>query len=355
MKVEAHKRGIILYLIILGASIAFASFYGGPVSYCLLYALLILVPLSILYTVYNYWSLRIYQEIEVHKVVRGEAHQYRVTIENAGLVPIYSMGIYLHKDRCELKDIVDGQIISLGVHQKEELKSGITCNYAGAYNVGIEKITLFDPFRLYEVEIEIPYTFRAIVKPQITDVATKAIEIENIFNSAGLKSENLLEEIPGSDIRSFRQGDSLRSINWKVSARLNELVVRVPDKMEKQTVTMLLLADQDEVGKYSLEAIKRRDFFLEFIVSAAWYFGEQQVPVRFIYPSGKVAEFVVNSHKSFMEFYNIVADSIFYNSGRVFDELTSQIKNQGNSGYEKDTWIVVRENPKEEEEFCTIC
>ena len=125
--------------------------------------------------------------------------------------------------------------------------------------------------------------------------------------------------------------------------------------MEKQTVTVLLLPDEEEEAKYTLEGLKRRDFFLEFIVSAAWEFGMQQVPVRFIYPSGKVAEYTVNSRKSFTEFYSIIADGIFYNSPRVLADLKQQVRYQGNDAYEKNTWIIVRENPKENEGFCTVC
>ena len=354
MTLTVHKKELIIYLIFLAASIVFASFFGGPVAYGFLYGMLLLIPLSILYTVSNYLFLRVYQEIEVHKLVRGETHQYRLMIENAGLLPIYKMGIYTLKDRCRLYDLQDGMEITLGVHEKQEIKSGITCNFAGAYNVGVQTVSLSDPFGMYTVVLDIPYSFRAVVKPQITDVANQAIEIENLFNSTGLKSESQLEEIPGSEFRAYEKGDSLHSINWKVSAKLNELVVRVPDRMEKQTVTMLLLADEDEESKYTLEAIKRRDFFLEFIVSAAWHFGQQQVPVKFIYPSGKVAEFTVNSRRSFTEFYSIVADGIFYKSDSVARALKKVI-DQGNGVYEKNTWIIVRENPKETEEFCTIC
>ena len=355
MNLTVHKRKAFVYLLFLAASIVFASFFGGPVAYGLLYGMIFLLPLSILYTVLNYSFLRVYQEIEVHKQVRGETHKYRLMVENAGIFPIYKMKVFTFQDRCKMYDVTEGREISLGVHEKQEITSNITCNYAGAYNVGIRTISLSDPFEMYTVDIDIPYTFRAVVKPQITDVARQAIEIENLLNSTGLKSETQLEEIPGCDVRPYEKGDSVKSINWKVSARLGDLMVRIPDKMEKQTVTILLLPDEKEDEKYTLEGLKRRDFFLEFIVSAAWEFGMQQVPVRFIYPSGKVAEYTVNSRKSFTEFYSIIADGIFYNSPKVLEDLKQQVRYQGNDAYEKNTWIIVRENPKENEGFCTVC
>ena len=221
-------------------------------------------------------------------------------------------------------------------------------------DIGIEKISLEDPFGIYKVILDVPYKFRAVVSPQITDMASKAIEIENIFNNRGLSSDNLVQEIPGSDIRPYVAGDSLHSINWKVSAKIGDIMVRVPDNMERQTVTMLLLADEKEEDKYTITALKRRDYFLEFIVSAAWYFASEDMPVKFIYPAGRISQFTVDSKRSFSEFYSIVADGIFYNSPGVYKDLKDTLQNQGKGVYGEDTWIVVTENPKENEEFCRI-
>ncbi len=355
MKVTINKRGLILYLILLILSLVFTSFYGGPVSYGVFYALLLLLPLSILYTILNYNLLHIYQEIEVHKLVRGESYSYRVLFENTSVFPVYKMGIYLFSDRCRLSDIKDGERISLDSREKKELISRITCMYAGAYNVGLERISLTDAFGLYEVVLTVPYTFRAIVKPQITDAATEVIEVENLFNSLGLKSDNVYEDIPGSDIRPYQRGDSLNTINWKASAKQDELMVRLPDTIENRTVTLLLLAANEDENKYNIDFIKRRDYFLEFAVSAAWHFGIKEIPLRIIYPSGHITEFIVNSYETFLEFYNLIADGLFYSSNQIYEEISRMSKEQRGGSYENETWIIIKENPNPEEHFVTIC
>lgn len=355
MKVTIKKRGIIVYLCVLVACVVFASFYGGPVPFVLLYTTALVMPISILYTFLNYSFLKIYQEIEVHKVTRGEIHNYRVLIENASILPIYKMGIFILKDRCNIYDIEDGTLISLNSFEKHEIKTSMSCTYAGAYNIGIDKVSLSDPFGLYNVVLDIPYSFRAVVRPQITDLANRVLEIENLINNTGLKSDHLLEDVPGSDVRPYQPGDPLHTINWKVSAKLSELVVRMPDKMEKRTVTLLMQAANNPESWQDIGFLKNRDYFLEFIVSAAWHFAEQGVPVRLIYPSGQMKETIVNSYESFMEFYSIVADGIFYGSDKAYDELQQLVRTRGISVYENDTWIIIKEAPKSGEEFYTIC
>ncbi|WP_029233136.1 DUF58 domain-containing protein [Butyrivibrio sp. VCB2006] len=355
MKITVCKLRLIIYLIVLIASLVFASFYGGPVAFAWLYAVLLLIPVSILYIFINNSFLRIYQEIEVHRLTKGEEHRYRVSIDNEGILPIHRMKLYLYADRCELYEIENGQELSLDIHEKKELSSGINCKYAGTYNVGIESVSFTDPFGIYTITIDIQYSFRAIVSPRITDMADRVLDIENLFNNTGLKSPRIYENTPGSDNRPYQRGDSLSSINWKVSARLSELVSRIPDRMEKRTVTILLQAVNVPERDQDTEFLKKRDFFLEFAVSAAWHFGQQGMPLRIIYPSGKITESTVDSYESFLEFYNVVADSIFYSSDENYRELQSMALKAGESVYGQDTWIIIREDPKPGEDYYLIC
>ena len=355
MKVTVNKLKFIIYVIVLIGSFVFASFYGGPVSFAWLYAVLLLIPISIIYIFINNSFLRIYQEIEVHRLTKGEEHKYRVSIDNEGFLPVHRMKLFLYEDRCELYELRNGEELSLDIHEKKELSSGINCRYSGAYNVGIENVAFADPFGIYTVTLDIPYSFRAIVSPRITDMADRVLDIENLFNNTGLKSPRLSENTPGSDFRPYQRGDSLSSINWKLSARLSELISRIPDKMEKRTVTLLLQAVNVPERDQDIEFLKKRDFFLEFAVSAAWHFGEQGVPVRIVYPSGKISESLVDSYESFLEFYSVVADSIFYSSDEEFKKLQSMVFDVRNSVYGQDTWIVIREDPEPGEDYYLIC
>ena len=101
MKIKVQKWKFIIYLVVVAACFAFASFYGGPVAFAWLYGVLLLIPVSILYIFVNNSFLRIYQEIEVHKLTKGEVHSYRVAIDNEGILPIHRMKLYLYEDRCE--------------------------------------------------------------------------------------------------------------------------------------------------------------------------------------------------------------------------------------------------------------
>ncbi len=355
MRITFLRKNLLLYSLFLTASIVFSSFYGGPISYALLYAFILLIPVSVIYIFINFNSLRVFQEVEVHKLTKGEEHQYRLILENEGFLPIYGMSISLYEDRCTLYDIEDRKKISLDSYEKREMLSGITCLYAGAYDVGVESVIFSDPFSIFNIRLKIPYSFRTVVRPQITDIAARFLDLENVRNNIGLKSMNLSENIPGADMRLYQKGDPLSSINWKVSARLSELVVRIPDQMETRTLTLLIQAVKPDSDMYGIDFLRKRDTLLEFGVSVAWYFGKQGVPVNLIYPSGKIVKTLVDTYANFMEFYNVVADGIYYDSNKEYDELMELVQRVRGKSHGDDTWIILKEDCDKEENFFTIC
>ena len=355
MKITIIKKGLIIYLAALVAGIIFASFYGGPVAYAPLFALFLIIPVSIIYIVLNYAFLRVYQEVEVHKLTKGEEHKYRALVENAGFLPIHNMEIGTFKSRCNLYEIPDKTKLSLDIHEKKELLSGINCLFAGVYDVGLENVSFTDPFRIFSVSFNIPYSFRAIVKPRITEIAGKTLDLENLYSSRGRKSERIFEDTPGNDIRQYVRGDSLSAINWKVSAKASKLMVRVPDKMEKRTLSILMNADSRPESEQDTDLLIKRDYFLEFVVSAAWLFGNQGIPVTIVYPAGTVREQLVDSRESFMEFYNTVSDGLLYSSDLEYSKILDLVKTCRSMKNDRETWIVITENPGEGENFISIC
>ena len=355
MKITIIKKGLIVYLAALTAGIVFASFYGGPVAYAPLFALLLNIPVSVIYIVLNYAFLRVYQEVEVHKLTKGEDHKYRTLIENAGVLPIHNMEIGTFKSRCNLYEIPDKTKLSLDIHEKKELFSGINCLFAGVYDVGIENVSFTDPFHIISARFNIPYSFRAVVKPRITEIAGKTLDLENLYGSRGRKSERLFEDTPGNDIRPYVKGDSLSAVNWKVSAKASKLMVRVPDKMEKRTLSILMNADNTPEREQDTEFLIKRDYFLEFVVSAAWLFGNQGIPVTIVYPAGTVREKLVDSRESFMDFYNAVSDGVFYSSDLEYTKICDLAKACRSNKNDRETWIVITENPGAGENFISIC
>lgn len=354
MSIRFNKKGCTAYIIVLISVIVFASFYGGVLPFLLLYAFLLFIPVSVAYIILNYRFLSVYQELDSHRIVKGESHVFTVSFDNTGILPIQDMKLILHSDRCDFDGFADNMKISLKAMQSLKLTTKAVCLYGGAYDVGLKSVGFSDPFGISEIELNVPYTFRAVVSPKITDVAVPYMDIENLKNSIGMKSTVNHEDTPGNDMRLYVPGDTVRSINWKVSARLDKFVVRTPDRMDTRRITLILDAVNMSAAVLDTESLRRRDYFLEFCVSAAWYFASRGLSVKIIYPSGKITEKQIDSHESFREFYNDVAGGMIYRSEDERDRMHKLAQERRQAGYGEETNVIICEDEWPGEGFCTV-
>ena len=354
MHIRFDKKGLIIYSLILVLCIVYASFYGGLLPFILLGGTLMFLPASFLYIVLGYRFLSVYQELDSHRVIKGDMHDMTMTFDNSFFLPAHDLQLILHSDRCDFEGIGDGDRISVDPRSRISLCAKVACRYGGSYDIGIRSIGMRDAFSVMTVEFTIPYTFRAIVSPKITDAANGYLDIENIVNSVGSKSDMKVEPIPGNDMRTYYPGDPMGSVNWKVSARLDKLMVRVPDKQDTRTVTLIFEAANAAKSEQDIQFIKRRDHFLEFAVSAAWFFAKQNVPVLIIYPAGKITEKQVASYDSFREFYEDVSGGMTYRSEDEKDRMHRLTEERRKSAYADETRVIVVEDEWPGEDFCTV-
>lgn len=106
----------------------------------------------------------------------------------------------------------------------------VNTNYCGRIVATIEKLYLFDFFGITALDIQISVTARSTVFPE-----TFAVDISNAEMSA-MPSDS--EEYCGKgtdlteifQLREYENGDALGAIHWKLSSKLDKLIVREPSK-----------------------------------------------------------------------------------------------------------------------------
>ncbi|MCR4924331.1 MAG: DUF58 domain-containing protein [Lachnospiraceae bacterium] len=354
MKISFNKAGSIIYILSLIAGLVFASFYGGSLPFLILYGLIFILIISIIYVILSYRALSIYQELDSHRLIKGEKHNYLLTLENTGKLPIHNIELNFHLDRCEIEEIKEGCSLSLEAFERKTIESKAFCLYGGTYDIGLKSIGYRDILGIFTVTVNIAYTFRAVVSPRISQIADPFLDIENTVNSIGIKSSLRREEIPGNEMRKYIPGDPLSRVNWKVSARLEDLMVRMPDKLDISMITLILLAVNLPESSFDREFLIRRDRFLEFAISSVWHFVRLGMPVDVIYPSDHITRTTISSYEEFMDFYNILSGAISYSSKEEEDKLLSLAgeRREAINGYE--TSLIITEAPSEEEDFCVI-
>jgi hypothetical protein len=145
----------------------------------------------------------------------------------------------------------------------------------GKHPIGPMRLRLADPFGMCEVDREVSGSDRLVVIPAVHPLPEVRIGAEP--GGAGDSANSALPSSGEADIsvREYRHGDSLRRVNWRVTARRGELMVRQEEHPEFTRGTILL--DTRAAGHRG-EGV---DSSLEWAISAVASIGAHLLERRF--------------------------------------------------------------------------
>ena len=309
------KRNRIIYFLLCVAALILASFYGGPVSYSLLFGLLLVTPVSLIYLLAVYFFFRIYQVIGSKHITTYEPVPYYFVLQNEYLLNFchISVGTYstfsnieeltvrkLRNDTPE-KDKITGKkgnnknkdknnekvrkISSAGTvyellpGENVRFDTTLICKYRGDYYVGIKEITIVDFFRLFKITYHVPEPLGAIVSPRIIKLDALKCLSDPVF-STYKENPNLKTDFDAS-VREYVPGDPLKGIHWKSTAKAGKLLSRITYGEQRQGISIFI--DTKRISDDEYEYIPVENKCMEIVLALTDYFSNYSIPVTCFY------------------------------------------------------------------------
>lgn len=135
--------------------------------------------------------------------------------------------------------------------------AGMTQHY-GVVGISIDKIKIYDYMKLFAFKIPFKYQNEVYIFPQSSSSAMDlgALKTDNdegvgdmIASSFDNSRENVIE------LREYRQGDHIKSIHWKLSARMDELMVKEYDALISARLLLFIDGVNTDDRDYWIERI----------------------------------------------------------------------------------------------------
>jgi uncharacterized protein (DUF58 family) len=194
-------------------------------------------------------------DIDAEMLYKGETVTLTVSAFNKTIVPVPDL-------RCEFispetLEMTSGSKtradLTLSSKTEVEVSEAYRAVSWGKSVIGVKEFILRDFLNVMSFHpkyLNIPQTFTVKVFPDIPEIASDSPIVKNTVND--LKFDNETEETeessapfaqggyPGYTHREYNPGDPLKRINWKLSAKRDELYVRADDEVEsmRQTITL---------------------------------------------------------------------------------------------------------------------
>lgn len=227
-------KSILTYLVLIAVSVLFMLFLDGPGGGYLLIVLVLAAVASVglcLYTKHNITSqLHISEDI----LNKGDSVQLSVIIKKSGMLPTTVLtaeffGSYNFEPKSPMK-------VCAVMFGRDEcvFKSEYKAIYFGKGRLGLSAFTVSDFLGLCSYRIPIPHSMLEVkIYPDVPEISSRDSFARSLADAALFDdSEDTTQSVdsfngtPGYEHRPYVPGDSLKLINWKLSAKRGELLVR---------------------------------------------------------------------------------------------------------------------------------
>ena len=291
------KRNRIIYFILCIASVVLASFYGGPISYSILFGVLLAAPVALIYLLTVFFFFKIYQVLGTKHITAYEPIPYYFILKNEYLlnfchISVSTYSTFSYIDELLRSDDTDNEAPIPGTEKVYELLPGesvrydttLICRYRGDYFVGIKDITIVDFFRLFKITYHVPEPLGASVLPRI--IKLEGLKSAPDITKSAYKENPKLSSDFDSSVREYVPGDPLKGIHWKSTAKTGKLQSRTTYGEQRQGISIFLDTNRISEDEYVYIPVENR--CLEIALALTDYFTAFSVPTTLFYSQSDI-------------------------------------------------------------------
>lgn len=206
-------------------------------------------------------------------------------------------------------------VFSIMGNQKISRRLTFTAEHRGYYEINSLHILTRDFFLSNRFAKLLNNDTHIYVLPRKRQGEELAILFQNILGEI-LNRRSLLEDpYTFRGIRDYDRSDSLRSINWKATARTNELMVNIHERASEQRVKLLLNLETNTMIKTE----EMQEIAIELSSTIAQRMIEEKIPVAF----------ASNGLDVITEEFGMVDFGCTYNHMLAIDQCLARISNCG--------------------------
>ncbi len=221
---------LIIYVICAALILYAAVIYGSVGLAVLSFAACFFVLFAYGYLLLMIFAFQVSLEIPISVAECEQTTEITLKVKNRSFLPAVKLVFFLsyenlltgEKGQIRLKGASDGK-------QTSVICAKVQVNHCGKYQLKLRKIRIYDLSGIFYLPRSYKNSSEFYVIPQLYDTAVCVTEASRHFmgeadvysdTAGGTDASEILQ------IREFRSGDKIQSIHWKMSAKVDELMVR---------------------------------------------------------------------------------------------------------------------------------
>lgn len=230
-------RSRLAYLSALLFALLLHLFYAEAVSFLILLLLLCLPVFSLLISIPLFFRARV--TLHTGASVRvGQAASLRVGVESRAFLPAAHVRVSLSGENLLNGTAYPVRRVTFDGSVSDAVLAELPTAHCGVLRFRVKRATVSDYLGLFAVPIRRPDAVGICVLPREDEPSDVPAFVESL-------SKRMLPKRGGGfseehELRPYRDGDSVSSIHWKLSSKLDELIIREPMEIQQQLILCTL-------------------------------------------------------------------------------------------------------------------
>lgn len=270
------KSKILIFIVFILLFI-FVILVGGTMPYFLLYIFSLTFIIPFLHGLITQRRLRGSVEIPKDALFTGDSININYQVENTSSLSIPYLEIQSDITKKLTGTANFNVIVSLG--KKETFTRGETVilKRRGYYQLGEIDVTIRDVFRIFSFKKKFSSSTSLLVYPETINLST--FKITSSQQSGELLIHNLAfqDKSRVSSLRDYREGDSVKAIHWKLSAKKDSPIIKDYEN-RVDTNAVIFLDNNKLLFKYDVDR-HLEDTLADIALSIVNYFLNQSIEV----------------------------------------------------------------------------
>lgn len=313
------KRNRILYFVLLFLTLFFIYFYGGKVPYTMFYLLLVLPVVSIGYAAIVFFRFKVHQELDKKYATKGDTVNFIVTASNDDFFLYPYIKLNFSGQNNIFQNQLETMSFSLKPFESKIFSTGLLLKYRGCYSIGIDSFEVEDFLGLINLKHKFRKLKQITVLPRIVRINKLGIST-NLMSESSAKLNGTFKDITSmTDARKYVYGDPFKSIHWKLTAKMDSLMVK---NMESTLMAdAIFFLDVKKCSESQDENIIIEDKLIEVLVSCLNYCLSNWIHVNLVYFNNELVELEGRNPNDFKKIYNAISLLNFNNQVEMKDVL----------------------------------
>lgn len=219
-------RNRVLYILTVIGCVIFSMAYTSKLSAVVLFAVLLYPVIAVFFVLAI--MLGVNAEFTTNRIItdKNEPFDVSIVLKNKSLLPGVPVEVYCHIPDREVGLFADKRVFaSISPLGSARLSIGCVHKYRGNYDCVIHSLSFVDPLRIIRLTKKQKKKMMMIFLPRklkLADILSTSSGEQSFSPKKPISSER--EDF--SHVRSYREGDIMQFVHWKLTAKQDELMIK---------------------------------------------------------------------------------------------------------------------------------